>query len=209
MISDSTIHFFCRVWEGSWASSVVCCFFGHSYKYLHWGNFNDLGKNRGRLLYRPRQQQQPVAMEIWLIPWLFGVSDFLVRCYHLFHFKSFMQEHLTLCNDKAVRSPDVLPWNTLTWRKTSAANNSLKLVFTEAHGKFAMMSTEAKTAEEHSHLLYSIGSPWQVHPNYIQDHVCIRSISDPHIALSSESSLFWVEKKIQNIHSHLHLKTNR
>lgn len=34
----------------------------------------------------------------------FGLSDFLVRCCHLFHFKSFMQEHLILCDDKAVRS---------------------------------------------------------------------------------------------------------
>lgn len=36
----------------------------------------------------------------------FFVSDFSVRCCHLFHFKSFMQEHLILCDDKAVRSPE-------------------------------------------------------------------------------------------------------
>lgn len=83
----------------------------------------------------------------------FDLSDFLVRCCHLFHFKSFMQEHLILCDDKAVRSPEA------NWLEENPLqpNNWLELFFTEGHGKLAMTSTEAKPAEAHP--LCCMGSP--------------------------------------------------
>lgn len=126
-------------------------------------------------------------------PLIVLVSDFSVRCCHLFHFKSFMQEHLILCDDKAVRRPETC-CPEASWLEENPLwpNNWLKLVFTEGCGKFAMTSTEAKPAEVHMHLLRSVVSPQQLYLHYIHAHAAIRSTSDPHIAQSPESLIFWV-----------------
>lgn len=140
---------------------------------------------------------------------------FLVRCCHLFHFKSLMQEHLILCDDKAVRSPETCcPEASWLEENPLRPSNWLKLVFTEVRGKFAMTSTEAKPAEVHTYLLCSVGSPQRLYPSYIHKHAAIRGTSDPHIAQSPVSFIFCFKKQTnkhnpQNIHIHLHLKTDK
>lgn len=127
-----------------------------------------------------------------------------------------MQEHLILCDDKAVRSPETCcPEASWLEENPLRPSNWLKLVFTEVRRKFAMTSTEAKPAEVHTYLLCSVGSPQRFYPSYIHEHAAIRGTSDPHIAQSPVSFIFCFKKKKpnkhnpQNIHIHLHLKTDK
>lgn len=110
-----------------------------------------------------------------LRPWKHGwcpdffcvFSDFSVKCCSPFHFKSFMQEYLILYNDKAARSPDMCCSEASCFEENLLQpNNWLKTFSTEACGKSAMTSTEAKLEDVPTVPLCSVESPQQLYLNY-------------------------------------------